>query len=636
MRRTVRSGAAVVCATVALAWPAAGAAAAGTSPERLQVVSTGERSVELLLSGPGRSLDGLDPATVRVTLDGTPADVTAERAVIAGSERAVMLVMDVSGSMRGPRMEAARTAALGFLAAAPPDVAVGLTTFASEVSVPVEPTKDREPVRRAVEAAVAAGDTKLYDALVLAAQRLDADDAAVLLSDGADDGSTATGEQAATAVTGSGASLTAVDLQADAAVTAALQALVDRAGGRVVPAGSAQAMAEALRLQADELEHQVVLSVAVPPGSGGEVVARVTAAAGERRVDVQVPVLLAGSLPAPAAPAGPASQAVSPPPAAGLWWGLGALFAALLLLGSALLGARGRRGDQRRTVQVLSRYTLRPQVAQARPLQEESVVARKALGAAARLLSRDGREKRLAALLQAAGCSLQPTEWLLLRVAAAVVGTGVLWLLAGPVGAVLGVTAGAVLPQVWLKQRAAARRRAFGDALPDALALVVGGLSSGYSFAQALDTVVREGAEPMAGEIGRALAEARLGVPLEAALEGVADRMESEDLRWVVMAVGVQREVGGSLAHVLQTVFETMRERARIRRQVRTLSAEGRVSAALLVALPIFMAVFQLLFRRDYMRPMYTEPLGLLMLAGTVVALVLGALWTRALVKVEV
>lgn len=636
-----RCVAAVLGAAVVTAPTAARAAPAEVPTERLQVVSVAEQEVELLLSGTGQSLATLDVASVQVRLAGRPADTVVTRAVAAGDDRAVMLLMDVSGSMRGERMEAARAAALAFLTAAPADVRVGLTTFGSQVAILAEPTADREPVRQAVMAAVADGDTKLYDALVAGALLLDSNDSLLLLSDGADDGSTASGQQAAQAVVESGASLTALDLQNDASVTAALQELATTTAGRVVRAASADTVATALRTEADALDHQVVLTVRVPAGLGAvTVAAHVTATAGGQRVEAETPVQLvapAAGVPGPrwqplSSDSAPATDAPS------VRWGLAALFLGLVLLGAMLIGSvRGSGHDRRRTVQLLERYTVRPADAEGlRSLQEESVVARGALGAAARLLRRPGREERLLAMLQAAGCALQPTEWVLLRVGAAVVGGGALWVLGGLFGAVVGILVGAGVPQVWLGQRASARRREFADSLPDALALVVGGLSSGYSFAQALDTVVREGREPMAGEIGRALAEARLGVPLEEALEAVADRMESEDLRWVVMAVGVQREVGGSLAHVLQTVFETMRERARIRRQVRTLSAEGRVSAALLVSLPIFMAVYQMVFRRDYMRPMFTEPLGLMMLAGTGIALLLGALWTRALVKVDV
>jgi tight adherence protein B len=116
--------------------------------------------------------------------------------------------------------------------------------------------------------------------------------------------------------------------------------------------------------------------------------------------------------------------------------------------------------------------------------------------------------------------------------------------------------------------------------------LVSGALSAGLSLPQAIDTIMRDGVEPMSGEFRRALVEARLGVDIEDALDGVAERMSSKDFEWVVMAVRIQRQVGGNLSELLLTVSTTLREREFLRRQVRSLSAEGRLSAYILCGLP--------------------------------------------------
>ena len=126
--------------------------------------------------------------------------------------------------------------------------------------------------------------------------------------------------------------------------------------------------------------------------------------------------------------------------------------------------------------------------------------------------------------------------------------------------------------------------KAFNEGLADTLQLISGSLSAGLSLAQSVDTVVREGMEPIADEFKRVLVETRLGVPLEAALQGVAERMGSKDFEWVVMAIRIQREVGGNLAELLNTVGATLRERDYLRRQVQTLAAEGKLSATFLAA----------------------------------------------------
>jgi tight adherence protein B len=163
-----------------------------------------------------------------------------------------------------------------------------------------------------------------------------------------------------------------------------------------------------------------------------------------------------------------------------------------------------------------------------------------------------------------------------------------------------------------------------------------GALSAGLSLAQAVDTVVREGSDPIAGEFRRALMEARLGVEIETALEGIAERMESKDFEWVVMAIRIQREVGGNLSELLTTVAATIREREYLERQVLALSAEGRLSVWILGGLPPAFLVYLMLTNRTYLEPLVSTPLGWIMLGGMVVMLVVGIVWMKKLVKVEV
>ena len=167
------------------------------------------------------------------------------------------------------------------------------------------------------------------------------------------------------------------------------------------------------------------------------------------------------------------------------------------------------------------------------------------------------------------------------------------------------------LPWLWLKRKHSKRLAAFNAQLAETMTLMAGGLSAGLSLPQAVDTVVREGHQPMAGELGRALVEQRLGIPIEETLDNVAERMESEDFGWVVMAIRIQREVGGNLAELLNTVSDTLREREYLRRQVRVLSAEGRFSGYVLTALPIALFCYMLVFKREFIEPMYHDRHGL-------------------------
>jgi tight adherence protein B len=247
-------------------------------------------------------------------------------------------------------------------------------------------------------------------------------------------------------------------------------------------------------------------------------------------------------------------------------------------------------------------------------------------------------EAGLARRLEAAGVPLRAGEWILIHIGVAVGLSIAMLLVSGGaiIPTVLGLGLGLGLPWLYLAVKESRRTTAFLSQLPDTLQLLAGSLSAGFSMPQAMDTVVREGQQPITGEFNRALVEARLGVPIEDALEGVAERMQSKDFGWVVMAIKIQREVGGNLAELLTTVAATLRERDRLRRQVKVLSAEGRLSAWILGLLPPVFAGYLVLTRPDYLKPLVTTAMGLLFVGFGIVLLVVGALWMRKAVTVEV
>jgi tight adherence protein B len=312
--------------------------------------------------------------------------------------------------------------------------------------------------------------------------------------------------------------------------------------------------------------------------------------------------------------------------------GLG-LLAVLVLLAPAS-GPRAMSPEERVATYVGPGADLAAAAAAHRP----GAVAQ-ATGAAEQVLgSNRGLEQRIRHRLEAAGSRLTAAEWLLAHTGVFVV-AGLLGLLLGegnvPLFLVMAVL-GAVGPWLYLGVRAGRRRKAFAAAVPDTLQLMSGSLAAGLSLAQAVETVTREGSDPVAGEFRRALVETRLGVPLEDALEGVAERFDSDDLHWAVMAIRIQREVGGNLAELLDTVAATMREREYVRRQVATLSAEGRLSAWVLGCLPVVFLLYLLLVRRDYVMPLFTDPRGLVLLVFGTLWLGVGVFWMSRLVKVEV
>jgi Flp pilus assembly protein TadB len=313
--------------------------------------------------------------------------------------------------------------------------------------------------------------------------------------------------------------------------------------------------------------------------------------------------------------------------------GVGCVFLALFLAAALLIGMVRPDDRAKRLAERIERYGSRHVAPRAtRPLAR---IADRLMSPVLRIGS---IEENLARRLDLAGIGWDPAEWLLAGVAVSLVLIVVLTVLTGNVliGLALGRLAGWLGMKFGLNYLIRRRQAKFADQLPDMLQFVAGSLRSGFSLGQGLDAAVREGTQPVAGEFSRAMQESRIGVDLEDALDQVADRMESADLRWTVIAIRIQRETGGNLAEVLGNTVETMRERAHLRRHVRALSAEGRLSAYILVSLPIGIGGWLFLTRRSYVAVLYTTTPGIVMLAFAVLLVVGGALWMRKMVKVEV
>jgi Flp pilus assembly protein TadB len=312
---------------------------------------------------------------------------------------------------------------------------------------------------------------------------------------------------------------------------------------------------------------------------------------------------------------------------------LGCVFLAMFLVGALLIGVVRPDDRARRLAARIERYGSRHVAA-----RSDRPTARLAGRLVSPVLRVGGTEEKLAERLDLAAIGWDHAEWVLAGAGASLVVAIAATVLFGnvPIALVLGALAGWLGMKVALNFLIARRRARFADQLPDMLQFVAGSLRSGFSLGQAMDAAVREDTQPVAGEFSRALAESRIGVDLEDALDQVADRMESADLRWTVIAIRIQRETGGNLAEVLGNTVDTMRERAMLKRHVRALSAEGRLSAYILVSLPIFTGGWIFLTRRSYLRPMYTSTVGLIMLAIAAMLVGGGALWMKKLVKVEV
>jgi tight adherence protein B len=254
-----------------------------------------------------------------------------------------------------------------------------------------------------------------------------------------------------------------------------------------------------------------------------------------------------------------------------------------------------------------------------------------------RFADRRGFSDRLDAKLEAADVSVRSGEFVVITVVAAMVGAllGAAFLRTLIFAGIIGVAAG-VGPSIALKIALDRRADKLREQLPDVLTIMASSLRAGHSFLQALDTVAKEIAQPARDEFARVVAEIRLGRAAEDALEALSERVGSPDFKWAVLAVNIQREVGGNLAEILDTVSDTLRERATMRRQIKVLTAEGRLSAWVLTLLPIGIGLYMFSVNPDYIGLLFTDRLGWIFLGVAVILMGLGILWMRKIVNIDV
>ncbi|MBI5156787.1 MAG: type II secretion system F family protein [Acidimicrobiia bacterium] len=627
--------AAVVVAVVV----AGGAAWAGEAIEVEAVDVSARPEISLTISLPADVVAAEpDADDFAVVVDGTR--VTAEVYAALRDPMEVVVVMDASGSMAGEPIERAAAAALAFVGRLPSSARVAVVSFGDDPAPLTAMGATHDEVVAALTGLRAAGETSLYDAVVFASGLFEAADARhilVVLSDGADTVSAATLEDALAAVGAAGADLRAVALQSPEASPEALQTL---SGGEVTTAVDANALAAAYTTVALDLTGRYRLTFSTAASGLIEIEVFVRSPSGVLAASQQVD-LATGAATARATPSappagfgmvdpGPAEVLVAAPGRFDQPWTLPAGIAFVFLGTVAALWLTSRSGEDG---------------SEFRPLEGILVAAPKrpgllaAVGSRVRLIgdgvARRSRAGAIDAALDRAGLAVRPGEFVVVAATAVVVGVTLGLVLAGLVGAVILGGAAALAPRFVLRTLAVRRRRAFADQLEGTLQTLAGSLRAGYGLVQAISTVATEAPEPTATEFNRVVVENRLGRSIEDSMTAMTRRLDDEDLGWVVEAIEIQREVGGNLAEVLDTVAGTIRDRNLIRRQVQALSAEGRISAYILFALPIVIAGFIGVISPDYLAELTSSTIGLVMLGGAAVLMGLGGLWIRKIIRVD-
>ncbi|MEW6476326.1 MAG: type II secretion system F family protein [Actinomycetota bacterium] len=551
-----------------------------------------------------------------------------------------VLVIDTSGSMatRGA-LNQAKTAARQFVAGRAENEWTAVVSFSSTPVIRSNFTQDAAALNAAIDSLQAVGETALWDGISMAAhlydQRPDLQPNVVLLSDGADSISSGTEQQAISALNAARATLFAVGIASTEFDPARLNGLVGAAGGTVTTSGDPADLSAQFTKIRNAIENQYEITYQ-SKSDGGSLALDLTA--GETRLSAQTRAGTTGTAAAPTAVVGSGGLFRSGA-AKVLLLVLAAATAAVL--GFALLQIFGTRTDTLHSR--LSPYAgmspAEDDAAGAAPgagLVETSLV-RRAVGLTSKVAGRGDLLLKVEHLLEQANLPLRPAEALFFY-GAGVTLVGLAAVLAAPSIAVGLIFAGlvAVAPVIVVRQLRKRRLKAFEAQLPDTLNLLAGSLRAGYSFLQGLEAVVQETSDPMGRELRRVLAEARLGRPLEDALGDVAVRMESRDFDWSVLAIRIQREVGGNLAELLQTVAETMTQRSRLRGEVRALTAEGRISGIIMGLLPVGLGLFMFTASPDYIDDLFGSVAGWAMVVGSAVMAAAGFAWIQKIIKIEV
>ena len=268
--------------------------------------------------------------------------------------------------------------------------------------------------------------------------------------------------------------------------------------------------------------------------------------------------------------------------------------------------------------------------------ETRSPLVKGTVGFAGRMVTQFDTKDALRANLERARIPMKPGEFVVITACAALASAALLYALSGAwVFGLLGLALAPLASSFVVKRRIAKRKRQFEEMLPDALSLIASSLSAGHTFLRAIQMMCEESEPPLSEEFARVVAETRLGDPVVDALGRMSQRLDIRDLDWVVQAIRIQQTVGGRLADLLHTLADFIRARDEVRREVKVLTAEGRMSAWVLTALCPFMLLAVEFINPGYMDPMY-RGVGLLVLLGTAGMVAMGASILFKMTKIEV
>jgi tight adherence protein B len=574
-----------------------------------------------------------EPSVTAPTLTENGEEVTGLTATNLGRGKSIVLAVDSSQSMSGQPLEDAVTAARAFVAAKPPEDRISVATFATQplfLTGFQSATIDADKALRDISIDPVQGTT-LYDALVLSANSLSSEDflgrVIIVVTDGNETRSEATLGEAIAAAQDAGVSVYVIGIESDRFNPGPLQQLSEETGGQYYGAASTDVLEEVYTSIAEELSRTWRLEYVTTALPSENV--EVTATAGGETATVKLTVPGEG-----VATRKPAVEGRLPEQFFGTFWGqaaFAALVGVLVLVACAFAFASPRGAWLKGRLE--PHLDTRRRAAK-RTGRERLKIAAGLFRATENALGNFKPWLRLQRTIERADIPLRTVELVYVMLAAGFVSglvaagftQSVPWIAVGLLG-------GTLLPYAIVSVKAKKRVRAFEAQLPDLLVTMAAGLKAGHSFRQSLQSVVDEDQPPASKELNRVLTETRLGRPMDEALAEMAHRVGSKNFEFVITAVTIQRQVGGSLAGLFDMVADTVRNRQQFAKKIKGLTAMGRASAYVLIALPVFVAGMLTVVNPEYMRPLWHTSTGRTLVLIGVGMIGVGALMLRKIVN---
>jgi tight adherence protein B len=578
------------------------------------------------------SARSINPSRVDVRENGRPVDGLSVLPATAAGKRGVgtVLVIDASRSMKGRPIAGAMTAARAFAARRSEDQQLGIVTFNATPANRLGLTDDGAAIERALARAPELGrETHVYDAVAMGVRMLRrggiTSGSVVVLSDGADTGSALARGQLAELARDAGVRVFSVGLRSGAYDPDELRALSAAAGGRYSEAGSAADIRRIYDALATELSREYLIryrSLARP----------------RQRIGVEVSVLgttvrATSSYSTPSLPANP------PPPFEEDFWQTPS---ALLIVGggTALLFGIAfvsllRARPERRSVRARLRDFVSPPTTEGDDARAPRL-SQRLLGGAERTLARGAWWDTFKEEVDVARINVSPVNIVLGTVALTTGSMWIVWTLTSNVGFTLLCLAAPFGVRWLIKFKLERERRRFADQLAENLQVIASAMRAGQSFSGALAIAVQDAPEPARREFDRVVSDERLGIPLEDSLAIVVRRMDNRDLEQVQLVATLQRQTGGNMSEVLEQASATIRERGELRRLIRTLTAQGRMSRWVVSALPPALILIISFLNPSYLAPLFHTGTGRLVLLASALMVFFGSYAIKRIVEIKV